>query len=147
MSESKELIQHAQEKIDDTVDLDADDLFENLDDVPEEMRKEIEKLMVSSIQMRGMISPENNISKKITEEHITQYLDGAREEMNNNYIEKKHSKIFLFLTMLISMGFFIAVIAMLKDKPDVMEKIIYTVGGIVAGAFGGYGFGKRKKDG
>ncbi len=37
-------------------------------------------------------------------------------------------------------------IILLKDNPDIMEKIIYTVGGVVIGAFGGYGFGKNKGD-
>ena len=66
--------------------------------------------------------------------------------MKNSYAEKKQSKIFLFLSMLISMIFFVIVIVILKDKPDIMEKIIYTLGGLVAGAFGGYGFGKKKSD-
>ena len=37
-------------------------------------------------------------------------------------------------------------IVLLKDNPDVMEKIIYTVGGVIVGAFGGYGFGKNRND-
>ena len=143
MSDNEELVQHANEDID---GVNTDEIFESLEDVPEEKRKVIEKLMVSSFQMRGMISPENTISKKITEEHISQYLEGAREDMKNSYAEKKQRKIFLFLSMLISMIFFVIVIVILKDKPDIMEKIIYTLGGLVAGAFGGYGFGKKKSD-
>lgn len=143
MSDSEELVQHDDEDID---NIDTGEIFEGLEDVPEEKRKVIEKLMVSSIQMRGMISPENAISKKITEQHITQYLEGAREDMKNSYAEKKQSKIFLFFTLLISMVFFVIVIVILKDKPDIMEKVIYTLGGLVAGAFGGYGFGKKKND-
>lgn len=119
-------------------------LSEVLDGVPEEERKVIEKRMVSMFQMGGSFSPESAISKKITEEHITQYLDGAREDMRNSYSEKKQGKIFLFLSLLLSMVFFIAVIVILKDQPDIMEKIIYTLGGLIAGAFGGYGFGKKK---
>jgi hypothetical protein len=30
--------------------------------------------------------------------------------------------------------------------PDVMENVIYTVGGVIVGAFGGYGFGKHHDD-
>lgn len=44
------------------------------------------------------------------------------------------------------MLFIIVIIIFLKDTPDVMEKIIYTAGGLIAGALGGYGFGKTKKD-
>ena len=61
MSDNEELVQHANEDID---GVNTDEIFESLEDVPEEKRKVIEKLMVSSFQMRGMISPENTISKK-----------------------------------------------------------------------------------
>lgn len=44
------------------------------------------------------------------------------------------------------MIFFIVVILILKDIPDVMEKIIYGLIGLVAGAFGGYGIGKNKRE-
>ena len=44
------------------------------------------------------------------------------------------------------MVFFVILIILLKDNTDVMEKIIYTVGGVIAGAFGGYGFGKNRND-
>lgn len=125
---------------------DAQEIIDSLEGVPENERKVIEKLMVSSVQMSGRFSPQNAISKKITEEHITQYLDGAREEMQNSYAEKKHNKIFAFLVLLMTMVFFVVIILILKDKPEIMEKVLYTLGGLVAGAFGGYGFGKRRID-
>ncbi|MCI8293667.1 MAG: hypothetical protein HFH53_09090 [Hespellia sp.] len=84
--------------------------------------------------------------KKITPDHISQYLDGAELEMKNSYAEKFHRKIFTFSTMIVSMIFFVILVILLKDNPDVMEKVIYTVGGVVVGAFGGYGFGKNKSD-
>jgi hypothetical protein len=46
----------------------------------------------------------------------------------------------------VGMVFFILLVILLKDIPDVMEKIIYIVGGVVIGAFGGYGFGKNRND-
>ena len=123
-----------------------DELDELLEAVPEEHRNSIKELMVSSasFQMGGMFPSPNPIAKKITEEHITQYLEGSKVDMENRYAEKKHQKVFLFLSMLLAMVFFIIVIILLKENPDVMEKIIYTAGGLVAGAFGGYGLGKNK---
>lgn len=44
------------------------------------------------------------------------------------------------------MAFIVVIILLLKDIPDIMEKIIYTIGGLAAGAIGGYGFGKFKND-
>ncbi len=80
-------------------------------------------------------SPETAVMKKSTPDHISKYLDGAELEMKNSYAEKFHRKVFTFLTMIVAMAFFILLVILLKDNPDVMEKIIYIVGGVVIGAF------------
>lgn len=118
-----------------------------LEDVPEEHRKKVEKMIISSsVQMRGMISPEANVMNKITGDHITEYLQGARQEMENSYKEHTQNRIFTFVTLIMSMIFFIVIIIMLKDIPDFMEKIIYSLVSLVAGAIGGYGYGKSKSN-
>ena len=127
--------------------LEESEIEEVLDNIPEEHRKTFERLMISSsIQMRSVSSPETVVMKKLTTEHITKYLDGAREEMQNSYTEKLHKKRFTFVSMVFAMIFFLIIILLLRETPDVMEKIIYAVGGVVVGAFGGYGIGKRKND-
>ncbi len=123
------------------------ELEEVLDSVAPEHRKIIEKMMISSVQMRSIASaPEVEVMKKLTPEHISKYLDGAEEEMKNSYAEKFHKKVFTFLTMIIAMIFFIVIIVLLKETPDIMEKIVYTVGGVIAGAFGGFGLGRKQRD-
>lgn len=123
------------------------ELEEVLDSVPPEHRKVIERMMISSVQMRSFSSsPEAVVMKKFTPEHISQFLDGASQEMQKSYAEKFHKKIFAFLTMIVAMVFFIVVIVLLKDDTDVMEKVIYAVGGVCAGAFGGYGLAKKGSD-
>lgn len=123
------------------------EIEEVLESVPPEHRKVIERMMISSsVQMRSIVSPEAAVMKKITEEHISQYLHGAEIDMKNSYTEKLHKKIYSFLSMLFAMIFFIIIIVLLKDVPDVMEKVIYTVGGVIVGAFGGYGFGKNHSE-
>lgn len=118
-----------------------------LENIPPKDRRVIEQHMFSMIQMRSSVpSPETAVMKKITEEHISKYLDGAELEMKNSYAEKFQKKVFTFLTMLIAMIFFIVIIVLLKDKSDIMEKVLYAVGGVIAGAFGGYGLGKKQSD-
>lgn len=117
---------------------------EMLEGIPKEHRREIKELMVSSVQMGGMISSENTISKKITEAHISQYLEDSKIAMERHFEEKKHNKIFLGIITAMVMIFLIVLIVLLKDIPDVMEKIIYAAGGVVVGALGGYGFGKGR---
>ncbi len=73
-------------------------------------------------------------------------LEEAELEDVLESVPPEHRKVFTFLTMIVAMVFFIFLVILLKDNPDVMEKIIYTVGGVVVGAFGGYGFGKNRND-
>ena len=118
-----------------------------MESVPPEHRKVFEKMMISSVQMRSIASsPEAIVMKKLTSEHISQFLDGASLEMKNSYAEKLHKKIFTFLTMIVAMVFLVVIIILLKDDPDVMEKVLYAVGGVCTGAFGGYGLAKKQAD-
>lgn len=147
MEEKKEKNSEKTQDLDSTDkgSLEEPELEDVLENLPPEGRKVIERMIISSsIQMRSISSPETVVMKKLTSDHISKYLDGAELEMKNNYTEKFHRKVFIFLTMIIVMVFFILLVLILKDKPEVMEKIIYTVGGVVIGAFGGYGFGKHK---
>lgn len=123
-----------------------EELHEVLESVPPKQRKVIERSLMT-IQMAGNIaSPESAVMKKITEEHITEYLEGAREEMRNSYEERKSNRWFLLAVVIASMIFFVVIILILKDNPNIMEKVIYTLGGVIAGAFGGYGIGKNKRE-
>ena len=127
--------------------IDNAEIEEALESVPPEHRKVIERMIISSsVQMRSIVSPETAVMKKITTEHISQYLNGAEQEMKNSYAEKFHKKVFTFLSMIVAMIFFVIIIILLKEIPDVMEKVIYAVGGVIAGAFGGYGLGKNQRD-
>lgn len=102
---------------------------------------------VSSMIMSGVsLAPENTVMKKLTAEHISHFLDSATQEMNNTFAEKLHRKIFALVALLLVMAFFVALIILLRHTPEIMEKVIYATGGIIAGGFGGYGLGKRKKD-
>jgi len=119
------------------------DVIEN---IPPEHRKQVKQMMISAVQMRGMANPESAVSKKITEAHISEYLAGSREDMQRGYQEKRDRKIFNFFITVLGIAFIIAIIILLKDNPEMLEKILYASGGIVAGAFGGYGYGKTREE-
>ncbi len=138
--------EEAEELSEDSKEIEAE-LEEVLDSVPPEHRKIIERMMISSVQMRSIASPpEAVVMKKLTPEHISQFLDGASQEMQKSYAERFHKKVFTFLTMIVAMIFFVVIIMLLRDDTDVMEKVIYAVGGVCAGAFGGYGLAKKSGD-
>jgi len=120
-----------------------------LDDVLEtaspEQRRRIEQMMISSFQMQAEMSPETEVMKKLTPEHISGFLAASKEEMEKSYQDRNWQRLFTALMVLLAMAFVIIIVLLLKDKhPDVMEKVIYASGGLVAGAIGGYGFGKNK---
>lgn len=123
-----------------------EEISELLENVPPEQRKQIEKLMISTVQMRGVSMPEMELMRKIDGEHITTYLESAKEEMEMSYKERGQNKFFIAGILLLTMIFIVVIILLLKDKPDVMEKILYALIGLVTGAFGGYGIGKNKRD-
>ena len=125
----------------------ADDPLEAiLDDIPQESRHEVKKMIGLSMQMGGVISPQIELMKKMTPEHVTAFLEGQREANNNQFKESRDNKLFILGLILIILIFIVITILLLRDKPNVLEKILYTSGGLIAGAFGGYGAGRIKRD-
>lgn len=123
-----------------------EELSDALEEMPPEVRKHVEKFMISSVQMGGIVRPENAVSKKITEKHISEFLDGSRQQMLEQYKEEHENKIFKGIVLVIVLAFIIAIIVLLKSTPEVMEKVLYAIVGLLSGALGGYGYGKSKRD-
>lgn len=120
----------------------TDSIIDDINNLPKEAKQIIKKL---EFGMMGVshFSQENEVAKKINETHITDYLEGAREQMRNMYKERHEKKIFAVILVFLALAFFIVTIVLLKSTPDILEKIIYSVASLIAGAFGGYGLGKR----
>ena len=95
---------------------------------------------------RSVISPQLELMKKMTTENVTEFLQGQREVSNNQFKESRDNKIFLVIVLLMVLIFVTALVILLKGNPDMLEKVLYTLGGLVAGLFGGYGYGKSKRD-
>lgn len=122
-----------------------DDIAQVVSALPPEQRTLV-RTMIASFQVTGRSAPESAIARQFRPEHIQTYLEGAQESMRREYRDKRGNRIlmaFVLAAILTALGF---VIVQLKDTPDVMEKIIFAVGGVTTGALGGYGFGRAKKD-
>lgn len=115
-----------------------------LNDVPPEDRKHIERTLIQSFGMVGHMSPESAIMKKITSDHITKYLDASGENMKLGFKDRTQNRIYTSFLIIISLIFFVVLIYALKDNPSLLQNIIYSVVGLVAGAFGGYGYSQHK---
>ena len=133
-----------------SADKSADEKFEDavindvIEKVPEEDRHEVKKMMTMSMQMGRVMSasPEMELMKKMTSQNIDTFLEGQKAAMEYEFKESRENKIFLGIVVLL----FMILVFLLGDKPDILEKVLYTIGGLIVGAFGGYGFGKTKRN-
>lgn len=115
-----------------------------LNSIPDKAQAQAVRTILS-MQFRAVsASPESAVSKKITEEHISKYLEDSGSAMRETYKEMHEDKIFKGFVILVACAMVIAVIILLKEQPDVMEKIIYAFVGLLAGSIGGYGAGYKK---
>ena len=66
--------------------------------------------------------------------------------MDYSFQDNKMTKMISLIVFILTLFFIGVLIVLLKEKPDILEKIltILVSGGL--GAFGGYGFGKNSKD-
>ncbi len=117
-----------------------------LESIPKEDRHVARKMIGMSMQVGGVISPQLELMKKMTPDHISEFLQGQREATKYQFKENRENKIFLGFILIIALVFVIIVILLLKATPEIMEKVLYTAGGFVAGIIGGYGYGKTKSD-
>lgn len=122
---------------------DMESIIDDIESLPTDAKKLVKVVQEVGLMGVGHISQENEIAKKINAEHITNYLDGAKEQMQNAYKERHEKKIYTVILVVLALIFFVTVIVLLQDKPEILEKVIYSVAALVAGAFGGYGFGKQ----
>lgn len=118
-------------------------LEEGLEAFPEEQRKVLSRMMISTVQMRNT-SPEAEIASKISGQQLDKILENNAEETRLYFNDRKQTKWFSFAAFGVAIVFLTVLVIMLRSTPDVLEKIIYAVGGVIAGAFGGYGYGKSK---
>lgn len=116
------------------------------EDISTEEKHTIKKMVGMSMQMGGVISPQLELMKKMTPDHITEFLEGQREATRCQFKESRDSKIFCGFILLVALSFIIVLIVLLRDIPETMEKVIYAAGGFAAGIVGGYGFGKTRSD-
>lgn len=110
------------------------------------LEKQFEQFMAVVEARHDSVGSDMAIAEKLTPEHITQVLEGSREQMRNEFAEKKSKRRYSIIYLALAMIFVLAVILILKDSPDVMENVIYALGGLLTGGLGGYGIGTRKKD-
>ncbi len=123
------------------------EMAEVLDELPPEQRKEVSRMMMASFGMIDRISPEGEIAKKITPDHITAMLSAQEKNMDYSYRENQHRMVFFVITLVIVLAAIITIIVLLKDgHPEAMTQILTALISAALGAAGGYGIGIKKRN-
>lgn len=106
----------------------------------EAVAKEIEEEITAH---ESSFSPANDILSKITEEHITEYLEGSREARQMEFKERREKRLLSAFKLLIIFGSAVAIVYFLKDNPAILVNILYIVA-ILTGLW--FWKGKKEKD-
>ena len=114
-----------------------------LDTLPVEQRTTIVRFFSQAV-LFNRSSPEAEIAKKISSEHITQLLDQDKQAMEYEYKDSQSRRKYQIISISVVCVVVIALVLILKDSPDTLEKVLIGLGGVIAGAAGGYGIGKTK---
>lgn len=123
------------------------EMVEILSDLPETKRKEATRIMTAGFSMISRTSPEGEIAKKITPDHISAMLSAQEKGMEYTYRENQHKMIFFAVILAIVVVAIIGIIALLKDNnPEAMTQILTALISAALGAAGGYGIGVKKRD-
>lgn len=112
--------------------------------VPEERRAEAYSSIFQLFAMER--SPEADVAKKITSEHIDKLLDHQNKSMEYSYKDSQQTKFIYFVVFLVTAILVVFIIVFMKDNPEMLEKILTIIGSAGLGAFGGYGVGKISKE-
>lgn len=121
------------------------EIVEVLNELPDPQRKEVTR-MIASFSMISRSSPEGEIAKKITPDHISTMLEAQQKGMDYTYKDRQHQKIFFVAILLIVIVAVIVIIMLLKDNPEAMMQILTALISATLGAAGGYGIGAKKRD-
>ncbi len=78
-------------------------------------------------------SPSEQIAGKITEEHITEYLESNRGERLQAYKERREKRFLTVLGLITVLAAIVLIVWFLKDNPAILVNILYIFGGL--GAF------------
>lgn len=133
------------------IEISNEEEIDNINDIIpaeilEKIPKEAQGKLISSFElmMEGSASPISPLMKKIQPEHITSFLEGQKEGQMKEYQDRRDNKVFIVVLVALGIAAFITIIVLLRNNAETMEKIIYAVGGLLAGAFGGFGLGKNR---
>lgn len=126
---SDEAPAEASEKLPDTAAQEEEQKKQNQQNYDEAYRV----LYTEILEHFRSFSPSEQIAGKITEEHITEYLESNREERLQAYKERREKRFLTVLGLITVLAAIVLIVWFLKDNPAILVNILYIFGGL--GAF------------
>ncbi|MDR2753170.1 MAG: hypothetical protein LBB50_02540 [Oscillospiraceae bacterium] len=114
---------------------------EVLEDIPTEVIQKTQTMMAIFGRMNS--SP---LADKVTGEHITRDQEIREKSIAFQHKETQTRHLLLFAGSVVAAILVVVILVLFRDNPNLIEKILYAAGGVLAGGIGGYGYGKSKRD-
>lgn len=77
-----------------------------------------------------VFSPAEEIAFQITEDHITEYLEGSREARMQRFKEEREKRILTAFELAAALASVVLVVYFLKDNPAILVNILYIIGAL-----------------
>jgi hypothetical protein len=120
--------------------------------IPKEVQEVIEKLPSNAMKNKALhaisesiqIRPHMPYEDIMTTENLSAIIENSDKQSQREFEITKSNNKYQLLTLVIGLGFMFGVIFLLKSNSELLLKILLPLITLVAGAFGGYGYGYKK---
>lgn len=89
-----------------------------------------EDLYAEILEHFRSFSPSEQVAGRITGEHITEYLEGSREERLLAFKERREKRFLTALEILAALTAIVLIVWFLKENPAILVNILYLIGGL-----------------
>ena len=89
-----------------------------------------EDLYAEILEHFRSFSPSEQVAGRITREHITEYLEGSREERLLAFKERREKRFLTALEILAALTAIVLIVWFLKENPAILVNILYLIGGL-----------------
>ncbi len=104
--------------------------------------------IISSISHVGPMAQDDSlktaISKVVTPQHVSQFLEIQKDEVSNSYRSSRDSKILLVVILLIILIFVLVLVRLLLNQAGAVTQILTGLASFLGGGGFGYVFGHSK---
>lgn len=121
-----------------------EEVVEMIDNLPQEHRDTMRSVISTTFACMTRTSPEGEIARKITSEHIGAMIDAQKQAMQYSHEDNSKAQRNRLIYAGMGCAFVLLIILLLKDQPTIMLDVLKIGGSAIIGLLGGYGIGVNK---